>query len=278
MITQTLQTDNSMMNAIVFVDYENISELLKKYGKAPLEIDFFQVIKAKLKESRLNIIDFIVYSNFEKKSLNNKEQTLLRTIGLQTRHASNNGKNSGDLELTVDALRVLYKNPNINVFVIISSDRDIIPLLKAIKYENKVSYVLSTKNGFNQIVAEYADTHDYIEDIFQLTVICEAGAATEETGIDFELANITDAQVERAREVARYLYSSQIWRKSSQLGEPVSLTGYINVIARVINRFPGEILNDFKVAHHLKYITIYQDQNRKLFIKEGEKKDEISID
>lgn len=91
-------------------------------------------------------------------------------MGLQTRHASNDGKNSGDLELTVDALRVLYKNSNINFFVIISSDRDIIPLLKAIKYENKTSYVLSTQNGFNKTVAEYADFHEYIEEIFNLTL------------------------------------------------------------------------------------------------------------
>lgn len=95
--------------------------------------------------------------------------------------------------------------------------------------------------------------------------------------IDFELVNITDAQVERAREVARLFYSSRIWRKSAQLGEPVSLIGYINVITRVINRFPGEILNDFKVAHHLKYITIYQGQNQKLCIKQGEMKDEFLV-
>jgi uncharacterized LabA/DUF88 family protein len=118
------------MNAIVFVDYENISALLKKYGKDPLEIDFFRVIQTKLKEANLHIIDFTVYGNFEKKTFNNKQQTLLRIRGLQTRHTSNNGKNSGDLELTVDAIRALYKNPSITVFVIISSDRDIIPPFK----------------------------------------------------------------------------------------------------------------------------------------------------
>jgi uncharacterized LabA/DUF88 family protein len=255
-----------MMNAIVFVDYENISELLKKYGKDPLEIDFFKIIQAKLKESKLSIIDFIVYSNFEKNSLNPKQQTVLRTLGLQTRHASNNGKNSGDLELTVDALRVLYRNPSIYVFVIISSDRDIIPLLKAIKYENRISYVFSTKNGFNQIVAEYADTHEYIEDIFHLTAMLEPQTAPEELDIIFDPAEITDIEIEKAKEVARYLYGSQIWTRATQKDELVSLTGYINVITRVINRFPGEILKDFQVAHHLKYITIYRDQNQKFEI------------
>lgn len=55
------------MNAMVFVDYENILEWLKQYGKDPLEMEFFRVIQRKLREFDLRIIDFIVYSNFEKK-------------------------------------------------------------------------------------------------------------------------------------------------------------------------------------------------------------------
>jgi len=31
------------INANIYVDYENIVELLKRYGKNPLEIDFFQL-------------------------------------------------------------------------------------------------------------------------------------------------------------------------------------------------------------------------------------------
>ncbi|HEX3048725.1 MAG TPA: NYN domain-containing protein [Bacillota bacterium] len=276
--TQLAELQNVLMNAVVYVDYENILELLKQYGKDPLEIDFFKVIQGKLRESNLKIIDFIVYSNFEKKSLNTRQQTYLRTIGLQTRHASNNGKNSGDLELTVDALRVLYKNPNINTFVIISSDRDIIPLLKAIKYENRFSYVISTKNGFNQIVVEYADYHQYIEEIFNLSPGLRVVQPTPELDITYDLTSVTENDLIRAKEVSRYLYTSHIWKRATQLEEPVSLTGYINVISKIVSRFPGEILNDFKLAHHLKYVIIYPDQNNRLFLKEGEKKDECLIE
>ncbi|MCL6592068.1 MAG: NYN domain-containing protein [Firmicutes bacterium] len=275
METQQAGLQNRLMNAVVYVDYENILELLKQYGKDPLEIGFFKVIQAKLRESDLKIIDFIVYSNFEKKSINSRQQTYLRAIGIQTRHASNNGKNSGDLELTVDALRVLYKNPHINTFVIISSDRDIIPLLKAIKYEDRSSYVISTKNGFNQIVVEYADCHQYIEDLFNLPPGLKTAQPAPELDITYDLSSVTEDGLARAREVARYLYASHIWKRAAGQGEPVSLTGYVNVVARIVNRFPGEILNDFKLAHLLKYVTIYPDQNQRLYLKEGEKKDDI---
>jgi uncharacterized LabA/DUF88 family protein len=159
-----LQTKNSPLRAIIYANYENILELLKNYGKNPLEIDFFRVIQDRLAAAGLKVIDFIVYGNFEKRSSSGDHQSILQGMGLQTRHVSDNRKNSGDLELTVDALKDLYKNSNIDIFIIISSGRDIIPLLKTIKYKNKLSYVISTQNRFNQTVAQYTDFHEYIED------------------------------------------------------------------------------------------------------------------
>jgi uncharacterized LabA/DUF88 family protein len=264
-------------NAIVYVDYENVSELIKRYGKDALEINFFAVIQKLIRDLGLTIVDFIVYSNFEKNGTA-KTQSIIRTMGLQTRHASNNGKNSSDLELTVDALRALYKTPNISVFVIISSDRDIIPLLKAIRYEGKFSYVLSTRNGFNQVVAEYADLHQYIEDIFGFTglqVKDDMKPVDKIFDLLFE-GSIPKGMIERAREVANLFYDSLIWKKSLTTKEPVSLSGYINVISKRLNRLPGDLLNDFKVAHYLHYVTIYADKDTRLYLREGEKKDEVN--
>jgi uncharacterized LabA/DUF88 family protein len=275
----TLQPKNSQMNAMVYVDYENILELLKGYyHKDPLEIDFFRVLQNRLAEAGFKVVDVIVYGNFEKKTANGNPQTFLRAMGLQTRHASNNGKNSGDLELTVDALKDLYKNPNIDIFVIISSDRDIIPLLKAIKYENKLSYVFSTQNGFNQIVAKYADLHEYLEDVFGLTLPEPPPANDDQTGllayIDPDTINLL--QVRRAREVAKYFYQSHIWTRSSLLGKPISLYGYLDVITKVVHRSPDEILDDFKLAHNMKFITLYKDPERGMCIKAGENMGRVS--
>jgi uncharacterized LabA/DUF88 family protein len=259
------------MNAIVYIDFENIAELLKKSGHDPLRMDFFGVIRDKLITSGLKIIDIIVFGNFEKDIATGKLQTVLRALGLQARHASNNGKNSSDLELTVNALRDLYRNSNIEVFVIISSDRDIIPLLKEIKYENKLTYVISTKSGFNPIVVKFADFHEYIEDIFKLPPPEEAFANQVEflelTGID--PVTIDPAKIQRAGEVAGYFYKSHIRVQAVLLGKPVNLKGYLAVITRILQRSPSDILDDFKLAHYLKYITIYKDPDRGLCLKEG---------
>ena len=261
---------------MVYIDYENILELLKRYGKDPLELNFFPVIQAKLKQAGLKILDFTVYGNFEKQSTGNR-QTFLRAQGLQTRHTSTNGKNSGDLELTVDALKDLYKNPIIDVFVIISSDRDIIPLLKEIKLENKFSYCISTRTGFNTIVTHYADYHEYIEDIFNISTpdftICNFDLHEESEAIDPKTASPED--IARTREVARCFYNSHIWLRSSFLSKPVTVKGYANVLYKVVNRSPDQVMQDFRLAHQLKLITLYQDPERGLCIREGENKDEL---
>lgn len=259
---------------MVYVDYENIVDLLQKNGFDPLKINFFKVIQTKLQADSLNILDFIVYGNFEQKSMHH-QQTLFRTLGLQTRHASNYGKNSGDLELTVDALKDLYKNPNINIFIVISCNRDLIPLLKAIKYENKYSYVISSQNGFNQVVTKYADFHDYIEKIFDLTfqdreVITDASV---ETAVSVDQLAANPEKIEWAREVASYFYKSKIWKNTFITGNPITLKGYIDVIALIVNRSSDQILKDFKLAHALKYIMIYLNPNKGMCIKEGKRMD-----
>lgn len=273
-------------NAAIYVDYENIYELLKFYGKNPFDIDFFPVIIKKLKnEYRFKIIEFIVYSNFEKKEFQGRQQTLIQKLGIETRHSSNSGKNCSDLELTVDALRTLYKNPNVDVFVLISSDRDIIPLIKAIKYENKISFTISTKKGFNLIVTKYTDYHEYIEDIFQLSLKDEPhhhdgspeACGLREAGLKFDdsCGTVTGEDLERAKEVSKLFYGSNVWKKYEQIGEIISLKGYINILAKTVIRNQAQLWEDFKMAHHLQYVYIYNDPKKGLCLKEGPKRTEL---
>ena len=46
-------------------------------------------------------------------------------------------KNSVDMHLCVDAMRVLYRYPHLDTFMLISGDRDFIPLVRALRMEGK---------------------------------------------------------------------------------------------------------------------------------------------
>jgi uncharacterized LabA/DUF88 family protein len=282
MVSQLIQQKYEMMNAMIYVDYENIFELLKKYGINPIGDNFFPIILEKLRHTlKLNVIECIAYCNYEKKSLLGVHQTVLQNLGVQTRHSASNGKNSGDLMLTVDTLTTLYKNPNISVFVIVSSDKDMIPLLKAIKYENRYAYVLSTRYGFDPIVAQYADHHEYIEDILHLTPEMLRRAQAEDMNEDFDTGIRsfvrTSQEIENAKEVSKLLYASNVWKAFEDKGEPVTLKGYLNIVSKKIERNAAQIARDFELAHYYKYLTIYKDPQKGLCLKKGDNYQKLLI-
>lgn len=246
--------------ANVYIDYENVWALLQRYGTDPMALDFFSVILDRLKKNcNLNIVDCIAYCNFERRSFNGRIQTAIQQFGVQTRHSANSTKNCSDLQLTVDALLALSKSPHLMVFVIISSDRDMIPLLKAIKSENKSTFLISTRLGFNRIVAEYADHHEYLEDIFDL--VPEMLTANE--ALDYQ------SSIENAREVAIWLFKSNIWKECEKSGAPVTLKGYVIVISKAVNRYPSQIVVDFRLASELGYVEIVNDFKKGDCLKRG---------
>ena len=270
MTSQTLQPKNEILNAAFYIDFENVFELLKRYGVSPITIDFFPVLLDKFKnEYNLNLVECIAYSNFEKKSFQEKCQTTLHNLGIQTRHTASNGKNSADMMLTVDCLTTLYKVPHINVFIIVSSDRDMMALIGAIKRENKKAYLLSTKYGFNVSVSKYATYHAYIEDIFGLTpemlVACEETPEIIIRGQEFDQNDLACA-----KEVSKLLYSSHIWQIYENEGTPVTLNGYLKAVSPKIGATTEHAVKIFKLAHHNKFITIYRDVNKGLCLKKGE--------
>jgi uncharacterized LabA/DUF88 family protein len=259
---------SSLTGAGVYFDYENFFVLLKQsYSVNPLELNFFEVILNRLRNDfRLNIIEAIAYSNFERRDLS-YHQSILQKMGVQTRHTANNGKNSGDLELTVDALKSLFKNEAITVFVIVSSDRDIIPLLKAIKYENRKSHVISTRNGFNGSAICYADSHEYIEDIFNLKKsVAPANEEFHEPDI-----LITDdpshMDLERCEQIISLLFASIIWQKHETEGLPVTLKGFSEAVSRRVQRDPQQIIKELHLAHMLSLVEIYPHPDKGLCLR-----------
>ena len=152
-------------NAVVSMDYENMLELLKFYNRNLQGKDLIECIHDWLRKLRLNVVSFIAYGNFDQ----GMPDDWFQTFNIQTRNCFHYGKNCSDLALTVDVLRDLYKNPGIDIFVILSSDRDMIPLLKTIRFENKRSCLISSRIDINPDILKYADYHEYIEDLLNLT-------------------------------------------------------------------------------------------------------------
>jgi uncharacterized LabA/DUF88 family protein len=239
-----------LLKAKCFIDYENIVCTLHSYGVDPLEIKFFPVLLNKMKnEFQLNVIESIAYFNTENRLFRSDTQSVLQNHKIKIRHALNGGKNCSDLLLTVNAMNTISNTPDVKVFVIVSSDRDMAPLLTALRYESKVTYLISTRQNFDPAVSTHADYHYFIEDIFHLNP-----AIKEKRAYQSNIAN--------ARQVARFLYGSIIWKNHEKTQETVSLRGYSIVIAPKLGRCPSQIITDFQLAAKMKYVQFVSDEKK----------------
>lgn len=262
------------LNTCVYVDYENITKQLKNYGTTPTKINFFSGIKSHLEKLNLNIIDFLIYANYDDGEFTKGNcQTELQALGLQTRHTSNKGKNSGDLEMTIDALKELYKNAFIDVFVIISCDRDFVPLIKAIKSENKIAYVISTEIGFNKVVISYADEHEYIENIFASEI--KIKPITLEAAFESSKQNYPEGvRLELIKKACKLFYTSKLYNEV----EEISLVGFVTQASKALKLPIKQMMEIFSEANELEYIDLYKNGKKIDCLKDGVKKCEILVD
>ncbi|MGN7765533.1 NYN domain-containing protein [Paenibacillus sp. 22594] len=156
-------------NVLVYIDYENIHNILGKYQTNTQEKDFFKVIKKYCDKNNLRILDIFVYCNFDLNDLHESyHQTWLLQNNVEIKHTSNRGKNFADLQITVDIMEQLYDNKFIDGFVIISSDKDMVPLIKAVRRKNKEAHLITTVKDFDYGVSVFPTSHTFLEHLLDI--------------------------------------------------------------------------------------------------------------
>lgn len=88
-------------------------------------------------------------------------------------------KNSVDIHLCIDAMRTLYSQPNILKFVLVTGDRDFIPLVNAIRQHGKDVIVIGIGGAASAHLAQSADEFLFYEQIADLNAAQPVRAADE---------------------------------------------------------------------------------------------------
>jgi uncharacterized LabA/DUF88 family protein len=265
-----------MKNAIVYIDYENIVKHLKKYGKTPSNINFFKTIMTKLKENEYRILDVNVYGNFDDLDLKGENsQTHIQSMGFSTHHIFHNGKNSSDIQIVIDVIEDIYKN-SIDVVILISNDKDFLPLVKKAKRELKEVCIISFNIGHSKIMHTLPDNHMYMEDIFELGELENIIIDSKDDFLDLDISidDIPNERKQKSKDLSKYLYESKFWREYIQNHTKVGLNGYVDIVNRNIWRQidKEEIMLLFKIAHNLEYVNIWKDTDGMYYIDEGKNK------
>ncbi len=88
-------------------------------------------------------------------------------------------KNSVDMHLCIDLMRTLYAYPTIETFVLITGDRDFIPLINAVRQLGKHTVVIGVAQATASHLAQAADEFLYYNQVDEDIAQAEADAAKD---------------------------------------------------------------------------------------------------
>lgn len=255
-----------MNNVAIYVDCDNLYRRLDAMGYHPVsDLKFFERLKDFFQVAGYNVIRYSAFADFTGKGFSIDDQTEIHSYGLEVYHCNIDKKNTTDAELMINAMKDLYEKPSIDVFVLVSNDRDYVPLIRAIKEKSKKTYALTTEKGTNKVVNIFTDYHQHIEELFGIKSLNELLIS----GI--EKPSMSEDKEKMAGDVAEKFYSSELYKKYKINGSRVTLNGYADLLSRMkgFKYSKGDIIEFFRVAHELKFVELYEKDNE-MCIREGE--------
>lgn len=132
------------MHAAVFVDFENLFLSLKGREELSglrireLSLGILEQLKQRLHKDKAPMVLGRSYAAFDTyPGMEVAHDLALMGFDPQYVLVGHAGKNSADVQLACDVCRVLYRRPDIDAIVIVSGDRDFIPIARQVLEENR---------------------------------------------------------------------------------------------------------------------------------------------
>lgn len=132
------------MHAAVFVDFENLFLSLKNREELSglrireLSLGILEHLKHRLRKDGAPMVLGRSYAAFDSyPGMEVAHDLSLMGFDPQYVLVGHGGKNSADVQLACEVCRVLYRRPDIDAIVIVSGDRDFIPIARQVLEENR---------------------------------------------------------------------------------------------------------------------------------------------
>jgi len=164
------------MNAAVFVDFENLYLSLKSRNDGTgirtreLSLKILEGMLARLRKKGHPMVIGRSYAAFDTfPGIEMAHDLALMGLDPQYVLISHSGKNSADVQLALDVARVVFQRADIELIVIVSGDRDFIPLARQVLEEGRELRIVAipdtTSGDLRERVgdARFVDALDLIE-------------------------------------------------------------------------------------------------------------------
>ncbi len=162
-----------LVDVAVFIDFENIYYSVRnRYGDSP---DFAAIVEECRRHGRVTVARaYADWARYEFRNIpsalyaNSVEPVYVpvyyRDNGDDSRHLI---KNSIDLYLSIDAMKTLYTQPSVETFIILTGDRDFIPLTNALRQSGKRVVVIGVEGAASTHLAQSVDEFLYYYELLE---------------------------------------------------------------------------------------------------------------
>lgn len=207
-----MEFGKSRADVAVFVDFENVYvSVREKFDAQPN----FELIMDRCEDFGRIVIarayaDWYRYPRVTSALFANGVEPMYVPTYYYDREVGRTGrpiKNSVDIHLCIDAMRTLYTQTHIDKFVLVTGDRDFIPLVNAIRQHGKEVIIIGIGGAASAHLAQSSDEflfYEQIADIKPPAAAREAGRGERrERGERTETNGRTDARRERGERAPR---------------------------------------------------------------------------
>lgn len=171
---ELIQACNRDVNNVgIFIDFDNIYYSLRDYG-INVEDDDYCIFTLMNRIYTFNKIRTMrAYADYDQIKISFKK---LQEKRVQIKNVYGNGreeehrKNASDIELSIDALDAYYRNPNIDTFIFITSDSDMIPIMSRLIFKGKKVhlYYIEDKVSHYQDITGFCHVKHNLINLFKI--------------------------------------------------------------------------------------------------------------
>ena len=224
----------------VLIDYENVHWSLKNcYGKAPDPGRLVDGVRNVAQSMGMTVL-LLAYADFDHIEFKGL-QTDLQRRSVEPRHVysitSEGGrrKNAADIELSLDALELVYTRNDIDSFMLVCGDRDMIQVIKKLHARRKQVHIVGVERTTSKDLRQFADTYTAIEEL--LGIEQQEGTSSVPAEFTYLIRKIDAMEQSRMAFVGLRLVTTRVL---NGLSDPQGL------ISRAINE---GILETYKVTN-----------------------------
>jgi len=159
-----------MIDIAVLIDYENVHWSLKNtYGFCLEPSRLVDGIRS-LAHRNGHVVLMLAYADFDHPEFKGL-QTELQRRSVEPRHVysvnseDDRRKNAADIELSLDALELVYTREDIDHYCLVCGDRDMIQVIKKLHTRRKQVHVIGVERTTSKDLKQFADTFSSVEGI-----------------------------------------------------------------------------------------------------------------